>query len=539
MSPALGDSSQAPMMNAFVAASTQSLLTPQVTLSGWMFPWSSRLQVQVQLELEPSQGAAAPRARRRRRSGAPRTTPRGGARGARAEARASWYSVRATMARRSEDSLNAVVGLFVIVVTITTVVLIFVIGQNKGRWKEKVTVSADFRQVSGLKRGSVVQLEGVEIGAVIDRQFIELTYPCDPETEDRGRFGHGRTDACNDSLFCAPEGRCAELETYSFNKELHAPCEEDAQCPEGEVCLTTDFRRRYRKVLWTGGTGVCDGYVTDHNRIRVVMSLYAESMEHVRDDSRANISQNGVLGDQLVQISIGRGEPIPPGGRIQTEPAFSEIVENTRARLEGTFGKVEDAIGGIAELAAAMGDPAKIRGIQGMLANADEVVRATAEGKGLLGALLNDDALIADFGASLRGVRSGAKDLGAVLRRAESARQAVDRDFEPMVVKGREAMAKISSALRAARDPSSRSTLSALLYDPEGRSIAAVSEALAGVRRVAAGLNEGEGTLGRLIRDPKVYDDLVEFFRGYQRDKVVQFLIRWVLKREKAEEAEK
>ena len=141
MSPALGDSSQAPMMNAFVAASTQSLLTPQVTLSGWMFPWSSRLQVQVQLELEPSQGAAAPRARRRRRSGAPRTTPRGGARGARAEARASWYSVRATMARRSEDSLNAVVGLFVIVVTITTVVLIFVIGvQPPNEWALYITL---------------------------------------------------------------------------------------------------------------------------------------------------------------------------------------------------------------------------------------------------------------------------------------------------------------------------------------------------------------------------------------------------------------
>lgn len=437
------------------------------------------------------------------------------------------------MARRSEDSLNTVVGASVILFFSTLVVLLFVVGQNKGRWKDKVTISADFRQVSGLRKGSVIQLEGIEIGAVVDRQFIEIAYDCDPETEDRGRFGHGRTDACDDSMFCAPEGRCAELEPYSFNKELHAPCEDHGQCAESEVCLTSDFRRRYRKVLWTGGTGVCDGYITDHNRIRVVMSVYEENMAHIRDDSRASISQNGVLGDQLVQISIGRGEPVGPGGRIQTMPAFSEVVENTRDRLEGTFGKVEDAIGGIAELASAMGDPAKIRGIQGMLAYANEVSRQTAEGKGLFGALLNDDALIGDFGQMLRGVRGSAADLDVVVRKAERARKSVDADFEPMVGKGREAMAKISGALRGVKDPNDRSTLAALLYDREGKALASVAGTLAGVRRMAQGLEKGEGTLGRLIRDPKVYDDMVEFFRGYQRDNVIQFLIRWVLAREK------
>ena len=73
------------------------------------------------------------------------------------------------MARRSEDSLNTVVGTSVILFFSTLVVLLFVVGQNKGRLKDKVTNSADFRQLSGLRKGSVIPLAGIEIGPVTDR----------------------------------------------------------------------------------------------------------------------------------------------------------------------------------------------------------------------------------------------------------------------------------------------------------------------------------------------------------------------------------
>ncbi|MBA3549675.1 MAG: MCE family protein, partial [Nannocystis sp.] len=248
--------------------------------------------------------------------------------------------------RKQEARLNLIVGAFVIGMGALLVLSIFVIGQGKGTWKEKAEIAADFRQVSGLKKGSPVQLEGIEIGVVQDREFVEIEYPCNPLTEDRGRFGQGRTDDCDRTMFCAPEGKCAELEPYSFNKDLHPPCEEDAQCREDEVCVTTDFRRRYRRVSWTGNTGVCDGYTTNHKRIRVTLSVFMDSLKHIRDDSRATVSQNGLLGDQLVQISVGRGMQIEAGGRIQTTPALLEELDNVKERLDGVFSKVEETIGG-------------------------------------------------------------------------------------------------------------------------------------------------------------------------------------------------
>jgi ABC-type transporter Mla subunit MlaD len=434
---------------------------------------------------------------------------------------------------RSDSTRNLIVGTLVFVGVILFVIGVFIYNQGAARWKDKIKITADFRQVSGLRVGSPVQLEGIEIGAVTDRQFIAIEYPCDYETEDRGRFGHGRTDNCDGPMFCAPEGKCAELEPYTFNKALYPHCEENAQCQEHELCITADFRRRYRGVLWTGSTGVCDSYITDHKRIRVELSIHADKFIHVRDDSRAVISQNGVLGDQLVQLSMGRGKQMLPDGRVQTIPATIEQLDGVKERAEGLFGKVEDTIGGIAELAKAMGDPKTVKNVQGLLANANEATRRTAEGKGTFGALLNDESYARDFTSTLRGVRASAEEVNGLMNRTENTMRKFDEDLPPAVDKGRKAMASISDTLAAVRNPESTSPLPALLYDPEGGMAKDVADSFAGARRLSDGLLTGDGTLGRFLTDPKGYDDLVRFFQGFQRDAKIQFLIRWALARDK------
>jgi len=435
------------------------------------------------------------------------------------------------MARIDEARRSLIVGAAVIAFGILFVIGIAVF-QSKGLFKDKVEITADFRQVSGLKPGSPVQLEGIEIGMVKDRRFVEIEYPCDPETEDRGRFGQGRTDACDRTLFCAPEGKCAELDPYSFNKDLYLRCEQDDQCREGEICVTDEFRRRYRRVSWNGNKGLCDGYVTAHKRIQVVMAVYADRMQHIRDDSRATISQNGVLGDQLVQLSVGRGTQIEPGGQVQTIPAMIEELDNIKDRADGMFDKVESTIGGVAELAKTMGDPKTVRNIQDLLANANDVTRRTAEGTGTFGALLNDESTAKDFSASLRNFRESASGLDRSLERARSGLQTFEQDLEPAVKRGRESIAKVSQGVADIRDPNSKSLAARLLSDPEGKLVGHVEQTLGAARRLTVGVNAGEGTAGRLLRDPKVYDDLVGFFQGLQRSGAIKFLVRWARARD-------
>ena len=128
----------------------------------------------------------------------------------------------------------------------------FLIGQAEGTWEEKVPVYTDFRTISGLRRGSPVQLAGVEIGTVDAINFVERAgddLVCDPLTEDIGRFDGDRTDGCSSFLFCSPDKVCAELEPYAA-KGLHAPCMTTQDCTQEEICVTKEFRHRYRRVFW-------------------------------------------------------------------------------------------------------------------------------------------------------------------------------------------------------------------------------------------------------------------------------------------------
>ena len=86
------------------------------------------------------------------------------------------------------------------------------IGQSEGTWETKADLHSDFRTTSGLRKGSSVLLAGVEVGKVRSIDFVVREYACDPLTEDLGRHGAGRTDDCDEFLFCAPEGLCADLE---------------------------------------------------------------------------------------------------------------------------------------------------------------------------------------------------------------------------------------------------------------------------------------------------------------------------------------
>jgi ABC-type transporter Mla subunit MlaD len=441
------------------------------------------------------------------------------------------------MARKDDTRLNIIVGLFVFGFGALFMLSLIIIGMGKGTFKEKVVIDADFRSVSGLKKGSPVQLEGIEIGVVEDRSFVELDYSCNPASEDRGRYGGGRTDDCDSQMFCAPEGKCAELEHYSANKELHPPCDEDIQCNEEEVCVTSDFRRRYRRVGWTGSTGVCAAYETQHKRIRVRLRIFAESLQHVRTDSRASVSQNGLLGDQLVQISAGRGEPVKAGARIQTNPSLIEDVLAVRDRIEGMFVQVEETVGGIATLAAALGDEKTVRNVQGLLSNANEISRQIAEGKGLVGALLNDEAYVQDFGATLRSVRDTASGLDSFVKRAKSSMTKVDENLQPLIDDGRSVIANIDGILGDLKNPENKSVASKLLYDPDGNMVREIEETVAGLNEVVAALERGEGTMGKLLKDPKAYDDLVKILGNIERNNTIKRLVRFVVEKDEASDA--
>jgi ABC-type transporter Mla subunit MlaD len=436
------------------------------------------------------------------------------------------------MARRNEARTRLVVGLFVLAMGVLLFISLFIIGQSEGTWESKTKITTDFRTITGLRRGSPVQLAGVEVGRVQSIDFVNRKYLCDPLTEDVGRYGAGRTDNCDEFLFCAPTGICAELEPYAA-KGLHAPCLSSEDCGDDEVCVTAEFRRKAKRVSWSGTDGVCARYITEHRRVQVTMNVFADKLELIRSDSRATVASNGVLGDQLINITPGMREPLGPDRRIQSTPSLIEDIELFRERFTGLTDKVDSSLSGISTLFSELNDERTIGAVKGIVENVNEISKQVAEGQGLVGALFNDPNFKEDVGVTLRKVRDTAAGLDSFVTRANSTLKKVEENVQPLVDDGRKVAQDVRELLEDLEDPKNKSLVAKLLRDDSGEMTKDLEKILDDVEKItgkvaliAAKIERGEGTVGKLISDSKVHDDLVKLFDDLERNETLKALVR-------------
>lgn len=436
------------------------------------------------------------------------------------------------MARRNEARTRLVVGLFVLAMGVLLFISLFIIGQSEGTWESKTEITTDFRTITGLRRGSPVQLAGVEVGRVQSIDFVNRKYLCDPLTEDVGRYGAGRTDNCDEFLFCAPTGICAELEPYAA-KGLHAPCLSSEDCGDDEVCVTAEFRRKAKRVSWSGTDGVCARYITEHRRVQVTMKVFADKLELIRSDSRATVASNGVLGDQLINITPGMREALGADRRIQSTPSLIEDIELFRERFTGLTDKVDSSLSGISTLFSELNDERTIGAVKGIVENLDEITKQVAEGQGLVGALFNDPNFKEDVGVTLRKVRDTAAGLDSFVTRANSTLKKVEENVQPLVDDGRKVAQDVRELLEDLEDPKNKSLVAKLLRDDSGEMTKDLEKILDDVEKItgkvaliAAKIERGEGTVGKLISDSKVHDDLVKLFDDLERNETLKALVR-------------
>ncbi len=454
------------------------------------------------------------------------------------------------MARERETRTKLIVGLFVTILAALGFVSLFLIGQAEGTWADKVPVYTDFRTISGLRRGSPVQLAGVEIGTVDAISFVVRKNDdliCDPLTEDIGRFDGDRTDDCSSFLFCSPDRVCAELEPYAA-KGLHAPCMTTQDCMEEEICVTKEFRNRYRRVFWTGPEGVCARFDKEHRRVEVRMAIFEDKLDLIREDSRATIAQNGVLGDQLVAITPGARKELTPESfeshtekllMIQSSPSLYEDIELFRERIDGLTDKVDTALGGISSLFSELNDERTLDNVKNIIQHTEEITRQIAEGEGLVGALLSSEEYKADFGQTLRGVRNTAQGVDRFVGKANNSLSKIDKNLQPTVDDARETMASLRKLLDDLKDPGNKSLASKLLYDEKGeltsdleKILADVEKATASASRITARIEKGEGTIGKLVNDSKPHDDLVKILSDLERNETFKRLTRYAIEKD-------
>ncbi|MBI5153966.1 MCE family protein [Candidatus Poribacteria bacterium] len=260
----------------------------------------------------------------------------------------------------------------------------------------------------------------------------------------------------------------------------------------------------------------------DGKRRLVDAELSIRSDYQLPEDSEAAMERAALLGGTVVVINYGaKATNLRPGGEIQTRKVASltemmavvadvgteakDLIKNLNENQEKVVGKIESVIEENREDFRKTSESfAKVGPKLDTLADRlNEVTANMADGKGTLGKLYKDETLYEDlkkFSDDVRAitaeVRDGQGSLHKLVYSDEVATKA-EKSFENLGKAGDQ----VQSLLAEKRGELDSAIASLSGLGPK------LDEALADIREITEKVNNGEGTLGKMVNDPSLYDD--------------------------------
>jgi phospholipid/cholesterol/gamma-HCH transport system substrate-binding protein len=284
------------------------------------------------------------------------------------------------------------------------------------------------------------------------------------------------------------------------------------------------------------------GFSADPNdpQVKVTLLINESYLDRIRKDSRVTIDTQGLLGDRLVTISSGLDpQPLAAGSQIgsaeiadlqqvmtRAQSAVdntTQITERINTALEGlspeTFSNVASASQSIAEIFKA------IKTEEGFM---HRLIYSETEGKRLVDSLVSTSKDISEIAHQIR----NGKGILHALVYSDGGERAVVRLFDAA-----DSIATASDQLSAllAAAKSGRGLLHDLIYTEVAPGVVAkraeeilinLASAAKNLKSTSDALVQGTGTLGALILDPKLYDNLVEVTDGAKRSFILRQAIR-------------
>ncbi|MBI5628121.1 MAG: MCE family protein [Candidatus Rokubacteria bacterium] len=324
-------------------------------------------------------------------------------------------------------------------------------------------------------------------------------------------------------------------------------------------------------------------------KVRVTLTVARRFSDRIRQSSEARIVTQGLLGDKLVEITMGMPDsrPLEPGSTLQSrEPfevgrmfaegtgalsAINTLVLSLQASLDrlNTAGTLEDldaavkstrrvterleglgrdgAFGDVAAAARSARriteqvekgggwlhtlvyeEPEALRRLNTLLGSAQEVLARTRTGDSAVGALLSPES-----GRSVRALLAAMDAFGRGAELAGGGQGLLstllfDPQYKPIV----EDLQMVARNFRELSERLARGQglLAGLLREqgdsPLDQAAADFRTAMANLRTITDRLKAGEGTLGGLLEDPTVYENIAAFLEGAQRSFLLRSLIR-------------
>jgi len=323
--------------------------------------------------------------------------------------------------------------------------------------------------------------------------------------------------------------------------------------------------------------GVQIGRVTDVHlppepggKVRVDLTIGKQFADRIRGDSVARIETQGLLGDRIVEITVGStaapavkaGDAIASrdptdiaqivGEGAATMKRVAALADTLRATAEavnqsklvpetvaamGSARVVADRAGRILDRiesgpgtahALIYDETNALRRVNDLIGRLDAVIARVERGEGAAGVLTS-----AESGAAARRLVAAVDRLAQIMERPEDQPGLLPGLlFDPQYRSVLDDASAVARNLREVSDRVNRGRglLGSAVRDEDDESLPQAARdlqaSLANLRAITAKINEGEGTLGALVVDPTLYDRLAAVLDGASRSALLRALIR-------------
>jgi phospholipid/cholesterol/gamma-HCH transport system substrate-binding protein len=282
--------------------------------------------------------------------------------------------------------------------------------------------------------------------------------------------------------------------------------------------------------------------------IDVSLSIVRRESPRIRESSRASIAAKGLLGDKMVTITAGRMDEaaIPSGGVVPSAPAedFTQILSQVGSITESARGvliNLQTATGTIADGDFREDLRLGVQALSGILVALDNK-------EGYLGRLLHDRAEADRLSSVIGSLQQTSARLDSVLAGVDRAIDRVNTGpgmAHELLYGDSKAVAQIGAAadevgktLAGVREGNGLAR--GLLFGDSGKDENGVSDKVAGdlagmsqdLRAMVHDMRQGKGTLGALLVDPSVYEDLKMLLGNVQRNQTLRALVRYSIERD-------
>jgi phospholipid/cholesterol/gamma-HCH transport system substrate-binding protein len=280
--------------------------------------------------------------------------------------------------------------------------------------------------------------------------------------------------------------------------------------------------------------------------IYVTLDVVKEEAGRLRTDCKAKIITKGLLGDKMIEITKGESaESVPPGGQITGEEP-----EDVMVRVNEMADKASGVIDNVKRATDGFADPQLHKDLKGSVASLNVVLSEVAHGDGYPNKFLTDKAEAERISRTLANLDQATAELTHTLRETRGivSRVKAGPGFAHDVVYGDgpkkeiqqfgHAAEEVALTLKGVRD--SDSLAHDMLYGGNGDGADAmrnVTAMTADLRSIVADMKAGKGTIGALLVDPSVYEDLKVVLGNVQRNDVLRALVRYSIKQDEKKPA--